>query len=167
MNIFWLDNDPVLAAQYQCSKHIVKMPLESAQMLSTAHRMLDGNDAPEECYKIAHKGHPCTIWTMETSANYEWHYQHFVALANEYNYRYGKNHASFVKLNNVLKNIPKNIKIGPLTMPALAMKDYPECMFENDPVKSYRAYYKTKQDKFNMVWTKREIPEWFKNDELT
>lgn len=167
MNIFYLDQDPIIAAQYQCSKHVTKMPLESAQMLSTAHRILDGEDAPIECYKIAHKGHPCTIWTMETSSNYEWHYKHFVALANEYTYRYGKIHASFAKLNNVLKNLPKNIKHGSFTTPALAMKDYPECMFPNDPVKSYRAYYRTKKDKFKMVWTNREVPDWFENDQIT
>jgi hypothetical protein len=167
LNIFYLDQDPILAAQYQCSKHVTKMPLESAQMLSTAHRILDGEDAPIECYKIAHKGHPCTIWTMETSSNYEWHYKHFVALANEYTYRYGKIHASFTKLNNALKNLPKNIKHGPFTIPTLAMKDYPECMFPNDPVKSYRAYYRTKKDKFKMVWTNREVPDWFENDQFT
>lgn len=166
MNIFWLDDDPVKAAQLQCNKHITKMTLESSQMLSTAHRVIDGDDAPDECYRIAHKNHPCSLWTMKTSANYEWHYQHFVALADEYTYRYGKVHASFTKLNHILKNLPKNIKIGTLTMPALAMKDHPECIFENDPVKSYRAFYKTKQDRFDMVWSYREIPEWFKNDIL-
>jgi hypothetical protein len=157
----------MLAAQYQCNKHATKMSLESAQMLSSAHRILDGDEAPDECYKIAHKGHPCTIWTMQTSANYEWHYQHFVALANEYTHRYGKVHASFAKLNHVLKNLPKNIPVGPLTKPALAMKDHPECMFEDDPVKSYRAFYQTKKDRFKMVWTKRDVPEWFEIPVLT
>lgn len=162
-----MDDDPVLAAQYQCNKHATKMTLESAQMLSTAHRILDGDAAPEECYRIAHKNHPCTLWTMQSSSNYEWHYQHFVALANEYTYRYGNIHLSFAKLGHVLQNLPKNIRIGPLTKPALAMKDHPECIFEDNPVKSYRAFYKTKRDRFNMVWSKREIPEWFKNDILT
>jgi hypothetical protein len=167
MNIFFLDNDPVIAAQMQCNKHATKMCLESAQMLSTAHRILDGDDAPDECYKIAHKNHPCTLWTMESSENYYWHYIHFHALCEEYTHRYGKIHASFSKLNHILENFPKNIKHGPMTKPALAMKDHPECMFENDPVQSYRAFYKTKQERFKMVWTNREIPEWFKNSDLT
>ena len=108
MNIFILNNDPVRAAQAQCDKHIVKMPLESAQMLSTAHRILDGTETKrpsksgktmvkywtldnlyeDVMYSVAHRGHPCTVWSMETNANYNWHYEHFVALCDEYKYRY-------------------------------------------------------------------------------
>jgi hypothetical protein len=181
MNLFILDKDPVKAAQLQCDKHVVKMLLESGQMLSTAHRMLDGNvelrpsksgkrevkywvhpDSKLEqvLYRVAHQAHPCTVWTMQSNNNYTWHYIHFVALCNEYKYRYGKTHLTDTKLREVLETLPRNIPVGHFTPQPLAMKSNPECMFE-DVVKSYRAFYQTKQDRFKMVWTKREVPEWF------
>lgn len=181
MNIFILDTDPVKAAQLQCDKHVVKMVLESAQMLSTAHRILDGdltripsksgktmvkawtlNDDREHLlYKAVHVGHPCTVWTTESSSNYLWHYKHFQALAEEFRYRYNKDHSSWTDLKDVLFHPPKNIKDPGLTPFKLAMGIAPECINESDPVGSYRAFYQTKQRRFSMDWTKREVPEWF------
>lgn len=182
MNIFILDYHPVSAAKLQCDKHIVKMVLESAQMLSTAHRVLDGTptrkpsksgktmvkswDLPdirnEFLYNAVHVGHPCTVWTTESSANYQWHFEHFRALADEFQYRYNKQHKSWVDLWEHLQFEPKNIPQGGLTPFKLAMGAAPECINESDPVGSYRAFYQTKQDRFSMDWTKRDIPEWFK-----
>jgi hypothetical protein len=183
MNIFVLSENPIEAAQMQCNKHISKMVVESAQMLSTAHRMLDGKQekGPSKSgktmskkwlhsntemesilYKAVHMSHPCTIWTTQSDSNYKWHYDHFVALCDEYTYRYEKIHATDKLLRNMLSILPQNIKKGPMTPFALAMKANPECIYENDPVRSYRAFYQTKQDRFNMVWSKREVPEWFK-----
>lgn len=181
MNIFVLDADPVKAAQLQCDKHVVKMIVESAQMLSTAHRMIDGKMVrvpsksgktkvkawllgdyrDEKLYKAVHMNHPCTVWTMKSSANYEWHYAHFVALCEEYTYRYGKVHATDKLLRDKLSVLPNRVPVGERTQFALAMKSNPECMFPNDPVKSYRMFYQTKQARFKMAWTKREVPEWF------
>jgi hypothetical protein len=180
MNIFILDNDPVKAAQLQCDKHIPKMVVESAQMLSTVHRMIDGvmerrpsksgsmlqyyklDDYREDIlYKAVHMNHPCTVWSRENCSNYDWHYKHFIALCNEYTYRYGKIHATETKLATVLRNPPKKIKYTEGKSPfRLAMGSNPECMFE-DAVKSYRAFYQTKQERFAMKWTKRKVPEWF------
>ena len=186
MNIFVLDSSPLLAAQQQCDKHVVKMIVESAQMLSTAHRLLDGKVRVVErfnadtgktrkakiwllddkrldadLYAAVHTGHPCTIWTMESLANYLWHYQHFVALCDEYTHRYGKKHATDTKLRLVLDQAPDRIPdIGP-TQFKLAMKSNPECMNPADPVASYRAFYRTKQSRFKMVWSKRTAPDWF------
>jgi len=181
MNIFVLDQDPIVAAQQQCDKHVVKMILESAQMLSTAHRVLDGvltkkpsksgktivkyyelEDYETELvyYKACHINHPCSIWCRETEANYRWLWDHMKALCHEYTYRYGKMHKS----ENVLwplRSPPTNIKSGGLTPFALAMKANPECIFPENPVKSYRMYYQTKQSRFKMNWKNREIPEWF------
>ena len=84
MNIFVLDHHPVLAAVYQCDKHIPKMCLETAQMLCTALRV-NGFEAQ---YKRAHVNHPCTKWTMESSENYLWHWDLFNALCDEFIYRY-------------------------------------------------------------------------------
>lgn len=186
MNIFVLDESPILSAQQQCDKHVVKMVLESAQMLSTAHRLLDGvqeirssvsgkrkvkywrmdnSNLESILYKAAHVAHPCTIWTMESVANYNWHYNHFVALCDEYKYRYGKTHLSDVKLRYVLKEQPKNIPLGELTQFRLAMGSNPECIDTNNPVESYRKFYKTKQERFKMVWSKRPVPQWFTKGE--
>jgi len=180
MNIFILHKDPIKAAQDQCDKHVVKMIVESAQMLSTVHRMLDGSieqrpsksgkrilkyyklpDRRENLlYKAVHHNHPCTVWTRESSSNYRWHYEHFIALCREYTYRYGKTHSTETKLGLELGLLPKNIPMGDYTPFKLAMGSNPECMFE-DPVKSYRAFYKTKQKRFKMDWTKRQVPQWF------
>ena len=180
MNIFVLDNDPVIAAQLQCDKHVVKMIVESAQMLSTEHRMIDGSmerrpsksgsmiqyfkldDHRENIlYKACHFNHPSTVWTRENSRNYDWHYSHFIALCDEYTYRYNKVHSTDTKLREILYNKPKNLPYAGYKTPfKLAMKANPECMFE-DAVKSYRAYYKTKKANFAMKWTGRSIPEWF------
>lgn len=181
MNIFVLDESAVTAAQLQCNAHVVKMIVESAQMLSTVHRMLDGvetrrpsksgktmskywvlPDSREDIfYKAVHMHHPCTIWTAESNNNYNWHYIHFVALCDEYTYRYGKVHSTDTLLREPLKSLPTNIPIGPKTLQPLAMKSNPECMNYNDVVGSYRKFYQTKQDRFKMAWTKRPVPEWF------
>jgi hypothetical protein len=179
MNIFRVDDDPILAAQMLCNSHVVKMVVESAQMLSTAHRVLDGKIekryskkfrkityynhlADHILYKAVHVNHPSTVWTRETSENYIWHYRHFEALCYEYTYRYGKIHETETKLLKFLGKIPTNINVSSETPLKLAMSDHPECQFPNDPVKSYRLFYQTKQDRFKMVWTKRNQPEWFK-----
>lgn len=181
MNLFVLDKDPIKAAQLQCDKHVVKMIVEAAQMLSTTHRMLDGvetrkpsksgktmvkyyelSDAANEniMYKAVHFNHPCTIWTRESLQNYAWHYDHFMALCYEYQYRYKKIHYTQQILEDPLSIPPRNIPNKGLTPFRLAMDHEPQCKME-DPVESYQAYYKTKKSKFKMAWTGRSIPEWF------
>ncbi len=179
MNIFRLDDDPVVAAQLQCDKHVVKMIVESAQMLSTVHRMLDGNlvnrlsatgrktnywmhSQDDILYRAVHHNHPSTVWTRESKANYEWHYAHFIGLCEEYEYRYNKTHATYEKLHTALAVTPYNIPDIGDTPFKLAMGSNPECQFPDDPVKSYRMFYQTKQDRFKMIWTNRPVPEWFK-----
>lgn len=185
MNIFVLDESPVLAAQMQCDKHVVKMIVESAQMLSTAHRILDGKmrvvetttasgkkrnvkrwlladkEMNDILYGVTHPGHPSTKWTMESMANYIWHYEHFCALCDEYTHRYGKTHKTDAALRFVLDEAPKNIPDIGQTPFRLAMNSQPQCMNPADPVSSYRAFYQTKQGRFKMVWSKRGKPDWF------
>ena len=98
---------------------------------------------------------------MESNNNYNWHYVHFRALAEEFEYRYEKQHKSWVDLKDILSTPPRNIPVHYLTPFKLAMGAAPECINPNDPVGSYRAFYQTKQDRFSMDWTKRDIPEWF------
>ena len=181
MNIFILNEAPVIAAQEQCDKHVVKMIVESAQMLSTSHRMLDGamerrasksgsmlqyfyleNALESQLYKACHHNHPCSIWVRESSANYQWLYDHFMALCHEYTHRYNKIHMTQTKLESILSNKPNNIPHGPLTPFKLAMQNEPQCITES-PVESYHKYYVTKKSKFNMTWTNRLTPGWFKH----
>jgi hypothetical protein len=178
MNIFILDTDPVIAAQLQCDKHIVKMPLESAQMLSTAHRILDGTVEKrpsksgkrlvnywrhplfdEVLYKNVHENHPCTTWTMTCADNYRWHYNHWIALCTEYRYRYGRDHLSIIKLREILYEAPKGILGIPSTPFPQAIPE--ELKNPADVVSAYRTFYQTKQHRFKMKWTKREVPDWF------
>jgi len=168
MNIFILDENPVAAANMLCDKHVVKMVTESAQMLSTAHRLLDGapelsDEREQSLMKVVHSHHPCTLWTMRSASNYMWHYDHYKAISDEYTYRYGKQHASFFK-NNIgvmLKNLPKNISNIGFTPYAIAMKNYPECIIQGNAVESYRNYYKMVKSSFAQ-WKKRDAPNWYK-----
>ncbi len=159
MNIFYFDECPVVSAEAQPDKMLVKMPLETAQMLCTAHRVLDGDEYADEhgLYKEAYKNHPCTIWARESRGNYEWLYIHFLALAMEYTYRYGKEHLSYTKLHEPLEKHPDNISKGDMTPLAQAMPDE----YKNDnPVVAYRDY--VIHEKHYAKWEKnREKPKWW------
>ena len=150
MNIFVLDLNPKLAAQYHVDKHVIKMILESAQMLSTAVR-LSGIDFG---YKITHKNHPCSIWTRTSLSNWLWLGSLSYYLNEEYKFRFDHNynHRSFdLILQLPIPNIPD---IG-LTDFAQAMPD----KYKNQNiVDAYRNYYIEKQHIFQ--WTKRGIPDW-------
>jgi len=154
MNIFYLSTDPILAAQYQCNKHVVKMILETAQLLSSAHHILDGQN--DSLYKLTHKNHPCAIWTRSNKSNYHWLYLHFVALLEEYSFRYNKIHATS-RLLELLSNAPKNILEGEFYDPPKCMQE--EYKLENC-VDSYRNYYMKAKKDF-AKWIKREVPTWY------
>jgi len=136
MNIFYLDKDPVKAAQAQYNKHVVKMILESAQMLCTAHHVYGNpDDVP---YKQAHLNHPSTIWVRENSLHYDWLYEHMIALGNEYTKRYSKQHLSITKCKIPLSNQPENIPHEEFEQPPQCMPDEfkDECS-----VQAYWNYY--------------------------
>ena len=90
MNIFYLHPDPLRSAEMHCDKHCVKMILETAQMLCTAHRAMDGdeNADKEGMYKTAHLNHPSTKWVRGSLLQYEWTYHLFKFLCEEYHYRF-------------------------------------------------------------------------------
>lgn len=164
MNIFVLSPIPQDAAQMHCDKHVSKMTVETAQMLSTCHRILDGDKAPSELYKAAYVNHPCNKWLRESGGNYEWTYELFEALANEFKFRYGKEHKSYLKLEPYLREAPQNIPhrlSGKMTPFALAMSEFPQCIVPGNAVQSYRNFYETKNSRFAMRWTKRDCPIWF------
>lgn len=146
MNIFVLDYDPIKAAKFQCDKHVVKMPLESAQILCST---FDPKIAP---YKRTHYNHPCSIWARKSKKNYLWLIKHGLALCKEYTYRYGKNHKS----KEVILWCKNNIK--QLRFESEGKTHFILCFDEKykigNAVESYRQYYKVE---------KRQIANWAKN----
>ena len=137
MNIFYLHSDPVEAAKLQYNKHVVKMILESAQMLCTAHHVCgDPNDVP---YKPAHLNHPSTIWVRQSIPNYYWLYEHMIALGQEYTRRYGKEHLTITKCGTPLCFCPAGITSSEFTEPPQAMPD--EYKVDGDSITAYWNYY--------------------------
>ena len=157
MNIFFLDFDTNKCAEYHCDKHVVKMILETAQLLCGVHWVL-GDEAP---YKLTHRNHPCAIWTRECLENYIWLADLCLELCKEYTYRYGKRHKSQDIIEWCLVNKPKINDIG-FTTPPMAMPDEYKV---DDVIESYRNYYRGAKADF-AKWKNREIPEWFLNSEV-
>ena len=159
MNIFYLDKDPSKAAQQHCDKHVVKMILESAQMLCTAHRQIDGDTYADthSLYKNAMINHPSTKWVRSGNMNYRYLYDLFVSLCDEYTFRYGKTHKTDSKLRVPLAKTPTNIPLGEFIDP-------PQCMPDNckqdSTIDAYKLYYVEEKKDF-AKWTKRPTPMWF------
>lgn len=157
MNIFYLSKDPVEIAKQLCDKHIVKMPLESAQMLSTAwwgkSTYGESKMILKQLYKPVHIGHPSTLWTMQTEGNYRWHYDLFVAMLEEYSRRYNKVHGSS-KLLELLKESP--VKGGEFYPPPQCMPDEYKT---DDTILAYRNYYINEKARFAR-YTNGTAPEW-------
>ena len=139
MNIFYLDKCPDKAARLQYNKHVVKMILESAQMLCTAHHCYGDKDQVENVpYKQAHLNHPSTIWTRRSKSTYMWLYNHMIALGDEYKKRYGKTHLSITKCKDFLAIPPRHIQGDDWCQPPQAMPDEykTECS-----IQAYWNYY--------------------------
>lgn len=147
MNIFVLDKNPTIAAQLHLDKHVVKMPLETAQMLSTVN-----GGYP---YKATHKNHPCTIWARQSKANYMWLVNLGVELCKEYTHRYGKVHKCQAVIEQ-LQSPPESVPDGDMTAFAQAMPD--ECKRE-DAIEAYREYYRQRKAGF-ATWKNRDVPRW-------
>ena len=143
MNIFYLHEHPQLAASYVYDKHKVKMILESAQMLCTAHHVFgNGDNVP---YKQAHLNHPSTIWVRESKHHYYWLYEHMLALGEEYTKRYGKVHKSITKCKDVLAKLPGGIFNVGFEEPPQCMPD--EYKVKGDSVAAYWNYYENEKYK--------------------
>lgn len=178
MNIFYLDRNPKIAAEYHCDKHVVKMILESAQLLSTAHRILDGKMAVEPnqngrnmkrwrlddsrdgvLYIASHVNHPSAIWIRENMDHYRWLYDLMYHLIGEYKYRYeGKYHKCEEMLMPLL-DAPYNIPIVDWTEPPQAMPDDAKVL--GDSVEAYRNYYRIHKRRM-ANWKVRGTPFWYK-----
>jgi len=157
MQIFVLDEDPALAAKYHCDRHVVKMILETCQLLCTAYYEKSTLVPP---YKRTHMNHPCAVWCRKTKGNYEWLLQLGFSLSDEYTIRYGKIHKSL----SVLKWLEANKGMlcsfsGDITPFAQAMPD--EYRVHMDAVTAYRKFYIGEKSSF-ATWKNREVPAWFK-----
>ena len=157
MNIFYLHEDPHISAQAMTDKHVVKMILESAQLMCTAHHVLDEDNAIHKdiLYKPTHKNHPSAVWVRGSSQNYAWLYSHFIALSLEYTKRYNKVHKTYTLLFETLAHTPVHIGHGKFTQPPQAM---PDIYKDYDSVQAYRRYYlnekiKNDNDLFRFVKT--------------
>jgi len=167
VNIFYLDNDPIDCARMHNNKHTVKMILEYAQLLSTAHRTLDGVDNvladplhESMMYKATHKNHPSAVWCRKSKENYIWLCNLLDALCEEYTYRYEKTHKVQQSglLYVLMKNVPKNIGTEGWSEPTPAMPD--GVKVPGDSIASYRNYY-NKNKTHLAAWKHREEPIWY------
>lgn len=158
MNIFILDRDPVTAAEHQCDQHVVKMVLESAQLLSSA---FPNGEAP---YRLTHQHHPCSEWVRKSQGNFDWLVEHGLALAHEYKHRYGREHASksVIEWCDVHWN-RANLPEGKRTEFVQAM---PPQFKGPDAVAAYRHYYLGSKVRF-AKWTRgRNPPDWWFKKEV-
>ena len=137
MNIFYLDRDQAKAAYYHCDKHVVKMILETCQILAAVHHR-HGNGS-NVTYKETHKNHPSTVWAGDSVANYLWLHKLGLCLCIEYTSRYGKVHKCLGYLNGELADPPKGIAEHPFIDPPQCMPD--EYKVE-DTVTAYHNYYR-------------------------
>ena len=178
MNIFYLDIDPSKCARMHNDKHTVKMILEYTQMLSTAHRLLDGKESivvinnrkrkrwsledprmNTSLFLASHINHPSAIWARETEDQYLWLYRLLTHLCKEYTHRYGKTHAVVNRCWQELRNPPKNLKgktgfrEPPQAMPI-------EYKVVGDSISAYQKYYIGGKAKL-AKWTNRATPDWW------
>lgn len=182
MNIFYLSDDPKQCAEWMVDKHVVKMILESAQLLSTAHRVIDGmcvevtytspktqkprkkkvwvleDGRNDTLYNATHINHPSAVWARKSISNYLWLAEHLLALGDEYRFRYGKTHKSIEKLGYILQSPPLGLLAYNKTqMPSCMPDEY--ILASQDPITNYRNYYKYGKARMH-AWKKREAPSW-------
>tara|TARA_R110000824_G_scaffold40553_3_gene121486 strand:+ start:515 stop:1039 length:525 start_codon:yes stop_codon:yes gene_type:complete len=171
MNIFVLSNDPKIAAQEHCDKHCVKMVLELYQQLGSAVRRHGATDIHMPLTKSGkplkggYHNHPCTRWCGDSRANFDWASEHAIALAEEYTYRYGKEHACEKGIRH-LAEMREMIPEGRITRFAQAM---PDEYRDQCSVTAYKNYYwKDKRVNIDVKWNNnRDKPKWWKQLELS
>jgi len=157
MNLFVLDNDPVKAAQMMCNRHVVKMILETRDLLLLATLRLSHIEVTHR-----YKNHPITKWLIASYKNYIWAYRHGEALCDEYTYRYSKVHMfdSFFRMSELVQ---------PESFSQIERTPFVQCMlpeyFDEDPVQAYRNYYMGAKTHL-LKYTRRAPPEWMQALEL-
>jgi len=175
MNLFYFSEDVEENAKQHCDKYSVKMVVEYTQLLSTAHRVLDGtpvrarkgnrtktiyqlNDFRDKLlYSATHINHPVAKWVRQSHSNYFYLVQLLDHLHREYEYRYGRVHKSKTLLAR-LRGLPLNIPYGDFTNPALAMPDEYKT---SSATESYRKYFIGEKSHI-ASWKNRNVPYWYK-----
>lgn len=180
MNMFYIDERAENCAKWAVDSHCVKMILEASQLLSTAHRLLDGveytdktktgrnvkrwrlpDDLDRTLYSATHVNHPCAVWCRQSDKNYSWLWEYLYEHCKEYTHRYGKVHKVEADgLLDYLKLFPKNIPNIDFTTPPSAMN--PKYIISEDPILNYRNYYKVGKTHLHK-WKNRQPPEWIKD----
>ena len=178
MNLFFLHVNPEICAQEHCDKHVVKMLLETVQMLYTVHHLCN-SDMPDDAYKkVSMVHHPTVIWVGICFENYNYASTLGMCLSKEYTHRYNKIHSCDTHIRWLHNNIPnfiqkefpyekckkqvvfsynQDIQNSGMTPVPLAM---PDDVKQNDTIYSYRSYYIVHK-KYFTKWTSRPIPNWF------
>ena len=162
MNIFFLHLIPSECAKMHVDKHVVKMILESTQLLCCAHHIFPNPDYKPP-YKLTHKNHPSSIWTRQSTANYLWLVELALELCKEYTYRYEKTHKCESYINELKKNIPmiESVEFTPplMAMPDLYKEKITDCVKDNIEIvmESYRQYYFFEKCEL-FKWKKRTMP---------
>ena len=186
MNIFYIDSDPKLCAEWAVDKHVVKMILEAAQLLSTAHRVWDGTEYIEQkyvagslparyrsvkrwrlsdgrdtiLYSATHVNHPCAVWVRESARNYTWLWSYLNEHCKEYTRRYGKIHKIEQDgLLDALKQLPTNIPRIVHRTPVPSAMD-PKYIISEDPIVNYRNYYKVGKAHLHSWKAPATAPDW-------
>ena len=151
MDVFYLDENLELNAQYYCDKHVPKLIVEEAQLLCSVHWM-NGCEAP---YKLTHKNHPCSVWVRESLSNYLWLVDFTKALYKEYTYRYEKRHKTEDIIDWLSEHLPNIKDIGLTELPKRMDEQYKR----DSVIESYREYYRHGKAHLHS-WKKRNKPEW-------
>lgn len=158
MNIFYTNRDPNTAAREHCDKHVVKMIVEYAQLLSTAHHVIDGDAARPGIYRVTHKNHPSAVWVRQSAEHYGYVSTLLEALGEEYFHRYGRVHKTMREVAPALILQPENMPMDG------GWIDPPQCMPDEykrpSVVAAYRAYVAGAKRHF-AKWTNRTAPSWF------
>lgn len=181
MNVFFLSYDSREAAEDHCDKHVIKMIVESLQLLFSAHWRVAGitkrkereelgegwkelfPDLPRENpYGTGYQNHGCTKWVLESQANYKWLCSLTIELLGEYERRWSGREHSCKKLAQWCNEHPIEIEDKGLTKPYLAMPD--SCKREC-PVESYRLYYHIKPRRMKVTWKGKTPPKWWNYEE--
>ena len=174
MNIFYIHSCPYQCAIQHGDKHVVKMIVEYCQLMSTAHRVLDGEKVYEiskggrkiarwrlddnrvSLYKATHVNHPSSVWVRQSRQNYLWLHELTCALVDEYKYRWFKTAHASESVLAMLKQVPLNVGHSAFTPPSLAMPDE----YKSDShLMSYRHFYSIEKSHLH-TWTRRPTPEW-------
>lgn len=161
MNIFLLHRSPRKAAHYHCDKHVVKMILETAQLLYSAHWVLAPEGLPPTSYKKTHANHPCALWVRASLDNYLWLAILGMELCFEFTYRYGNTHKTQSHLEWLVGHPPAGIPDVGITMLPQAM---PDDYKHPNAIVAYRTYYRENKLKIRgiVAYTRRPPPAFLK-----